>query len=397
MGKNYVLNGAKLECQLCTKPEGKLMVTSNAVKVQDKIWATEADKEKANLIFEGNCKKSPFQAAPCAGVMVVADWEGTADALIQDNKALLEDSQIMCTYGGVPIIITDDLQVNVPTSLMPLVAPVILPVEEPKIVKLEWKDNEILKEEKNSEEDVEEEYIESSEQTINDESEESTANYIPYSFNPNSNFGKGYSKVVEAKYSYRESWNPNDIIIEGRSYELYLEVDDNCSEEDNDFKAIPILEDVLFGIAIHHSGNDDLNTMKKVQYYHQFDCDDKRADIGYHFGIDLNGNIFEGRPIGVKGSHLDAYNTGIVGIVFLADFDHQWWDFDDDITDEAFNSAIHLIEALKEQFPKIESLGGHKEWKNNLNRHCPGEYGLEYVRKIRKQVNLFSPKEKGHG
>ncbi|MBL4746286.1 MAG: DUF4280 domain-containing protein [Flavobacteriaceae bacterium] len=142
MGKNYVCNGATIECKQCIKPEGTLMVTSNEIKIQDKLFATEGDKEKTNLIFEGNCKKSPYQSYPCVSVIATSKWENTADALIQDQKALLENSTIMCTYGGEEIKITDDLQINEPTELQPLLAPVILPVEEPQYTTIEWLDIE---------------------------------------------------------------------------------------------------------------------------------------------------------------------------------------------------------------------------------------------------------------
>lgn len=119
MAKNYVCDGAIIECKLCTKPEGILKVTSNQIKIQDKLFANVNDKEKTNLIFEGNCKKSPYQSQPCVAVIKVDKWLGVADALIQDGQALLEDSTIMCTYGGVPIKITDDLQVSELTELVP--------------------------------------------------------------------------------------------------------------------------------------------------------------------------------------------------------------------------------------------------------------------------------------
>jgi len=141
---NYVCDGAKIECQLCTKPEGTLTVTSNQIKIQGQLFANENDKGKPNLMFDGNCKASPYQALPCKGVMVPVMWQGTADALIQEGKALLEDSTIMCGYGGSTIKITDHLQVNVPTELQPIMAPVILPVEEPKVLKVEWKNNKKL-------------------------------------------------------------------------------------------------------------------------------------------------------------------------------------------------------------------------------------------------------------
>lgn len=140
MAKNYVCNGAKIECQLCTKPQGTLMVTSNQIKIQGKLFANAKDKEKTNLIFQGNCKKSPYQATPCAAAITPGAWQGTADLIVQDAPALLENSTIMCSYGGVPIKITDHLQKSEPGELQPVAAPVIAPIEDPKITAIEWTD-----------------------------------------------------------------------------------------------------------------------------------------------------------------------------------------------------------------------------------------------------------------
>lgn len=140
MGKAYVCNGAKIECQLCTKPEGILMVTSNQIKVHDKLFANANDKEKINLIFQGNCKKSPYQATPCAALINTGEWQGTADLIVQDAPALLEDSMIVCNYGGIPIKITDHLQVNVPQQLLPVMAPAIA-VTTPQVVEIVTKNN----------------------------------------------------------------------------------------------------------------------------------------------------------------------------------------------------------------------------------------------------------------
>ena len=104
--------------------------------------------------------------------------------------------------------------------------------------------------------------------------------------------------------------------------------------------------------------------------------------------------------MGVKGSHLDFFNTGIIGIVFLADFDNTYrWDFNGEstMTHAALKSLIVLIQSLKEQFTGINVLGGHKVWKNNRSRRCPGDYGLEYVAEIRKLIGMQSPEEAGHG
>lgn len=204
------------------------------------------------------------------------------------------------------------------------------------------------------------------------------ANYTPpgviqeyYRFNPSSYAGGDYSKSLNNRYTTREGWGARPIMEgEGRSFEPYLMVNQNMEQEDKDKEAIPKLNDVFFGIAIHHAGNSGLDSMNKIQNEHIDDKD--RADIGYHFGVDLSGKIYEGRYIGVKGSHLTKYNTGVIGIVFIADLDHQWYDFDDSMTRGALSGVITLIKALQEQFPKITTLGGHKEWKNNLERSCPG-------------------------
>lgn len=64
----------------------------------------------------------------------------------------------------------------------------------------------------------------------------------------------------------------------------------------------------------------------------------------------------------------------------------------------ALISVITLIKALKEQFPNINVLGGHNEWKNNVGeRSCPSEYGLGFVKALRTELGIKSPKEMGHG
>ncbi|MCD8411094.1 PAAR-like protein [Tenacibaculum finnmarkense] len=145
MGKNYVCNGAAIKCQMCTKPEGTLTVTSNQIKIQGKLFATENDKAKPNLMFEGNCKASPYQASPCIGVIVPTMWQDTSDTTIQGGKALLDSSTIMCGFGGVAIEITDHLQVSKPTELQPIIAPVLSPDFEPKIINFDWKSNKLEK------------------------------------------------------------------------------------------------------------------------------------------------------------------------------------------------------------------------------------------------------------
>ena len=40
------------------------------------------------------------------------------------------------------------------------------------------------------------------------------------------------------------------------------------------------------------------------------------SDIGYHFYIDLEGNIFKGRDIARMGAHCKGYNRNSIGICY---------------------------------------------------------------------------------
>ncbi len=130
MAGEFVINGAKLECSLCST-EGKLTVTSTPVMLQDKTWATEADNTKQNLVFEGVCKKFKKNPPPCKSVIAPTSWQNNANGVeIDDQIALVEGSTIKCSTGNVDITITDTMQKDEPTELPDI-------PEIPKIIKLE--------------------------------------------------------------------------------------------------------------------------------------------------------------------------------------------------------------------------------------------------------------------
>ena len=59
------------------------------------------------------------------------------------------------------------------------------------------------------------------------------------------------------------------------------------------------------------SGSEQMLETQEMQMDEGYD------DIGYHFGIDCSGVIYEGRDIRLKGSNVRNYNTGVIGIVLL--------------------------------------------------------------------------------
>ena len=158
------------------------------------------------------------------------------------------------------------------------------------------------------------------------------------------------------------------------------------------------LEDTLDSIAVHHSGNSNLHTMKEVQDEH---LDEKeRADISYHFGIDRQGKIYEGRAINVKGAHIAGANTGKIGIVLLADLDTKDTGMtfpdingDDTLTAAMEASLLQLIHYLRGKYPKIKQIGGHTEFAavQGDERGCPGDLTMAKMNSWRSSLGMIPP------
>jgi hypothetical protein len=165
-------------------------------------------------------------------------------------------------------------------------------------------------------------------------------------------------------------------------------------------------------IALHHAGRGygcgDFGAMqmKRAQNNHLGRGYD---DIGYHFGIDCAGQVFEGRDIRSKGASVDEYNTGVIGTVLLEDLTvtgevDDWidglrsgmevWKQNTQNTPPALQveALCALIEALRQVF-SIRVLGGHREYPNQKgdDKYCPGNTGMELVAKLRRSTGLSEP------
>ena len=117
-------------------------------------------------------------------------------------------------------------------------------------------------------------------------------------------------------------------------------------------------------LIMHHSSfyeADGLATLNEVQRLHREDR--KWADIGYHFLVDIDGAIYEGRDLAVRGVHTMGYNTGSVGVCVLGDFRFvtpsaaQWG--------ATVELGRWLVEALA-----LTHLAGHSQF--NATTLCPG-------------------------
>lgn len=165
-------------------------------------------------------------------------------------------------------------------------------------------------------------------------------------------------------------------------------------------------------IAIHQAGRSFScgNASQQLRDIQQDQRDRINADdIGYHYAIDCQGNLYEGRDIRFKGEHLRNVNTGVIGIVMLQNLSEP--DEGDDAV-ALFKSILDgmginqqpdippvqqvalekFINVLREFF-KITSLGGHKEFPHQAGdgKICPGRAGLKFVKQIRSTLAIAAP------
>jgi len=164
-------------------------------------------------------------------------------------------------------------------------------------------------------------------------------------------------------------------------------------------------------VALHHAGRTfgcgDFGALQmgRILSSHLV----KFGEVGYHFGIDCTGHIFEGRDLRLKGSSVLHYNSNVIGIVLLEDLTtpNEVGDLVDEAKDfmavwgyktqseapsrqvEALNALLDVIQS----FFTIEVLGGHREFPKQIDegKVCPGNGGLELARKIRTERALRAP------
>ncbi|MDY3315915.1 N-acetylmuramoyl-L-alanine amidase [Riemerella anatipestifer] len=211
--------------------------------------------------------------------------------------------------------------------------------------------------------------------------------------------------VPKPKIIYRKDWGAKPPILGGgRQYEYItatIKAQTFFGVTYDKPVAIPAdLKKYYNTITIHHSGNkDNYLTIQELQQKEQAGG---YADIPYHFAIDNKGNIYEGRPINVKGAHVKGANTGNIGIVLMSDLDteNSGLSFFESAL-ETYNgnggasykmrtSLTSLISYLKDEY-SINYLEGHKE-KAKDPRNCPGDGGMKMVEYLRKKLNMKTRK-----
>lgn len=93
------------------------------------------------------------------------------------------------------------------------------------------------------------------------------------------------------------------------------------------------------------------------------------SDIGYHYLIDRDGTVLEGRPIEIAGAHARGHNTGSVGISLWGGHGGSQDDpFSENFTPEQDRALRRLIAQLRMEYPAINTIMGHNEVSSKM---CP--------------------------
>ncbi len=97
------------------------------------------------------------------------------------------------------------------------------------------------------------------------------------------------------------------------------------------------------------------------------------GDIGYHFLIDPQGRVFQGRTLDWQGAHAEgANNVANIGICLLGHFDRERPD------PRALRALEQLVASLcKKSSIPLSAIRGHEQYKAT---DCPGRYLMDWVR-----------------
>ena len=91
------------------------------------------------------------------------------------------------------------------------------------------------------------------------------------------------------------------------------------------------------------------------------------SDIGYHFYIDLHGDIYKGRDIAKIGAHTKGYNRNSIGICYCGGVEEDGKTPKDTRTLKQKEGLLHVLKTLRAMYPDA-TIYSHNEF---ANKACP--------------------------
>ncbi|MBL9121030.1 MAG: N-acetylmuramoyl-L-alanine amidase [Phycisphaerae bacterium] len=139
-------------------------------------------------------------------------------------------------------------------------------------------------------------------------------------------------------------------------------------------------------LTIHHEGwepfvasdvEETADRIEHVRIAHRNAKGGGYADIGYHYIIDREGRVWEGRSLRYQGAHVKYHNEGNIGIMCLGNFEEQT------PTQRQLAGLSRQVRAVmaKHKIP-IRRVYTHREWKD-AQTLCPGRSLQAWVTKSR--------------
>ncbi len=148
-------------------------------------------------------------------------------------------------------------------------------------------------------------------------------------------------------------------------------------------KIIP--EHEIHYITIHHGGeafNPERDPAEYIRHLQDWSRSEKKwIDIPYHFMIDLQGRIYETRPINYPGDTNTSYDPrGHALICMIGNYEEI------NVSPKQLKALVDLTAFLANRFHvPVNQIRGHKDYTETL---CPGKNLYQYLKNgyIRQQV-----------
>ena len=153
-------------------------------------------------------------------------------------------------------------------------------------------------------------------------------------------------------------------------------------------------------VTFHHTATPNWDSLsgaqrvRQIQNYHQQVLG--WCDIGYHYLVDRNGTVFEGRKAAFQGAHVAGRNYGNIGISLIGDFSKA-----QPSQNQLNGSAKILAQVARQESIALDSsrIKSHRDY---AGTECPGRYLyskipsiIEKARQINGQSNSASSGSNG--
>ena len=132
----------------------------------------------------------------------------------------------------------------------------------------------------------------------------------------------------------------------------------------------PVNEIIIHCTATRPGWWKDKTSAEKTAELKRWHVEDRGwRNIGYHYTIDRDGTITEGRPMEQNGAHTKGRNKNTCGIALFGGFGSTSNDrFSENFTPEQMASLQQLVADLMNTYP-ITKVSGHNQY---APKACPG-------------------------